>query len=230
MTGENIMYIYPDLATCLVGRFTDGVMEEAREARVEGVKWVEDILVVEVGECKGPVFSYSPSNNKTLGVTWLQEDPFERDRVECSTSDISGAGTGLFARRTLPPGTYACFYHGLHFGACEKPSQTSYDYMIFLDWDKAPLSDYLDLMPETWCHTRYCATLGHKVNHSFSPNCQYTKFEHPRLGKSVLGIRTLVEVQQGEELTCNYRYDVNDAPVWFSQIFAGEDSDDKDNK
>jgi SET domain-containing protein len=31
----------------------------------------------------------------------------------------------------------------------------------------------------------------------------------------VLAIRSLRELAAGEELTCNYRYDADDAPDWF---------------
>ena len=36
-TGEDIMYIYPDLVTCLVGKFMNGVMIEARESKVDRI-------------------------------------------------------------------------------------------------------------------------------------------------------------------------------------------------
>ena len=38
LTGDNIVYIYPDYETVLMGTFTDGVMVEAREAMVVAVK------------------------------------------------------------------------------------------------------------------------------------------------------------------------------------------------
>ena len=54
-----------------------------------------------------------------------------------------------------------------------------------------PRSDYriglnvdLDLdIPDTCVDTAaYCATLGHKANHSFTPNGSFDLFEHPRFG------------------------------------------------
>jgi histone-lysine N-methyltransferase SETD7 len=220
LTGDDIMYIYPDLNTCLVGRFTDGVMEATKEAHVERFRWVDNILVVEVGETTGPDFSFSPSTSEYMTVNWLQQDPYERDRVECLTSHIEGAGVGLFFKRNLPAGTYVSFYHGLYFQLGKMSPEPTCSYQIFLDWDKAPHSEYLDLMPEAWSHKQYCATLGHKVNHSFSPNCEFAKFQHPRFGKTALAIRTLVDVKEGDELTCNYKYDCNDAPIWYTDIYG----------
>ena len=29
----------------------------------------------------------------------------------------------------------------------------------------------------------YCASLAHKANHSFNPNCQFVVFDHPKFGR-----------------------------------------------
>lgn len=69
--------------------------------------------------------------------------------------------------------------------------------------------------------TRYCASLGHKANHSFEPNCKYSLFQHPYFGK-IKCICTIKCVQTNEELTVAYGYDHNglgwnqaDAPQWY---------------
>ena len=69
--------------------------------------------------------------------------------------------------------------------------------------------------------TTYCASLGHKANHSFEPNCKYSLFQHPYFGK-IKCICTIKCVQASEELTVAYGYDHNglgcnqaDAPQWY---------------
>jgi len=62
---------------------------------------------------------------------------------------------------------------------------------------------------------RYRATLGHKVNHSFAPNCEEWFFEHPRFGL-IPCERTLRDVAAGEELTLDYEYDPYNCPEWFA--------------
>ena len=69
----------------------------------------------------------------------------------------------------------------------------------------------------------YCATLGHKANHSFQPNCKYSPFEHPYFGK-IKCICTIRKVQANDELTVAYGYDHNglgknnaDAPLWYKE-------------
>nr|XP_051685812.1 histone-lysine N-methyltransferase SETD7-like [Oryctolagus cuniculus] len=38
-------------------------------------------------------------------------------------------------------------------------------------------------VPEPYNHvSKYCASLGHKANPSFTPNCVYDMFVHPRFG------------------------------------------------
>jgi hypothetical protein len=38
----------------------------------------------------------------------------------------------------------------------------------------------LDIPPEFGSTSKYCATLGHKINHSFEPNAEFVKTESAR--------------------------------------------------
>ena len=52
--------------------------------------------------------------------------------------------------------------------------------------------------------TRYNATLGHKVNHSFEPNSEFILFSaHPILG-TVMALAAMEDMIPGQELTVNY--------------------------
>ena len=61
----------------------------------------------------------------------------------------------------------------------------------------------------------YCATLGHKICHSFEPNAYYGHAYHPRFG----GIRSAVanrDILRGEEIFCDYKYSLSKAvPAWY---------------
>ena len=79
----------------------------------------------------------------------------------------------------------------------------------------------LDIPAEYSCVDVYCASLGHKANHSAEPNCECAPFTHPRFGE-IKCIRTLCPVRKGEELTCNYGYNhkfpgtsEDDLPKWY---------------
>ena len=216
-TGDNIIYIYPDMITCLVGKFREGVMIEARESRVERVIKGEMLEVrCTTPDPTGPIYSYQPSDNLRLKVDFQQQDPYERDRVECRVSGLENAGEGVFAVTDIAEDTVACFYHGLYLLPGQASSDENSDYQIYLDWCAAPHSPALDIPAEAY--TQYKASLGHKVNHSWQPNCIYTKFQHPVFGHTALAIRTIRRVGKGEELTAHYRYDPEACPDWYYNL------------
>lgn len=65
----------------------------------------------------------------------------------------------------------------------------------------------------------YCATLGHKVNHSFMPNADYGGLlDSPRFGV----IRAFVSrraIKQGEEILINYGYPLPTGPPWYRELY-----------
>ena len=164
LTGEEVVYIYPDLRTCLVGRFQGGRMESAREGRLVGVQGEgEDLLRAVVRMVRREVYSYSPSTSLQLTVPPLLRDPYERRYVDVRPSLQQGAGEGVFAVTPLPAGTVACFYHGIYMGVGQPSPQLCPDYQIFMDWAAAPLSPSLDMLEQHWSSASYRASLGHKV-------------------------------------------------------------------
>ena len=67
----------------------------------------------------------------------------------------------------------------------------------------------------------YCASLGHKVNHSSTRcNSKYDTFDHPRFGL-IKCIRTLQPVKKDEEFLVTYDYehgeDGQDVPEWYKK-------------
>ncbi len=56
----------------------------------------------------------------------------------------------------------------------------------------------------------YRASLGHKINHSFRPNCRWSVCVHPVFGR-VPAVVVLEEVPAGQELTCHYMIDMAEA-------------------
>ena len=61
---------------------------------------------------------------------------------------------------------------------------------------------------------RYRASLAHKANHSFVPNCKYVAMAHPRFGR-IPCLKTLKPVARGQELFAHYKYDMALAPTWY---------------
>jgi len=83
---------------------------------------------------------------------------------------------------------------------------------------------YIDLPLELGrdtTETGYQASLGHKVNHSFTPNCRYRQMHHPRWGE-IVGIFTTKPVREAEEFLCNYGYDIEThlVPAWYKEAWG----------
>eukprot|EP00466_Bigelowiella_natans_P014197 jgi/Bigna1/90901/estExt_fgenesh1_pg.C_820051 len=78
------------------------------------------------------------------------------------------------------------------------------------DDDDREIGLSIDVPKEYALTTHYCASLGHKVNHSFDEkkvNCEYAHCDHPRFGQ-IRCIKTLRPIKKGEELLVSYGYDI----------------------
>jgi histone-lysine N-methyltransferase SETD7 len=89
-------------------------------------------------------------------------------------------GEGLFARRALASGEVAAFYSGsrIHPDECDAREWSENDNVMSINEHTA-----VDVAPAWVSPSKYCASLGHKVNHSFTPNARFEPFSHPRFGQ-----------------------------------------------
>ncbi|MBN3290681.1 SETD7 methyltransferase, partial [Polypterus senegalus] len=227
MTGSKIAYVYPNGTTALHGKFIDGEMIEARQAT---------ILVVENGHpqfninASGPLYTFDKSTSSCISTNCLLPDPYETMRVYVADSLISNAGEGLFAKTSAESNTVLAFYNGIRITHQEVDGRdwSLNGNTISLDEDTV-----LDV-PEPYNNIRkYCASLGHKANHSFTPNCMYDTYVHPRFGP-IKCIRTVKAVEKDEELTVAYGYDHYDsarsgleAPEWYKKGLQSFQTDQK---
>ena len=95
----------------------------------------------------------------------------------------------------------------------------------------------MDIPPECVSLNNYRASLGHKLNHSFQPNCKWDTILHPTFGR-IPAIKTLMDLKAGTELTCHYMIDMGEAAtldslqwyvdLWdkFSLANGGQDEQD----
>lgn len=289
-TGDNIAFIYPDLLTCLVGKFKNGEMVEARPSCIIDASYgnlneytgerstadvntspivslqimnpndyvyrfksiITTVLTTKIDtssctsddSCDGsgkdenagtfskvlsrylskrmndtPLYSYCPSNSVTVACDWTLKDPYERVTVSCRPSELpSGAGDGLFALRDIPEKTVISYYNGIRVLPGESYTTTSNNYQIYVDWMNTDESPHIDIPRECVDDESYCASLAHKANHGFKPNCRYVPADHPRYGR-VPALETLVDVRKGEELFSHYKYDAALAPNWYQEAW-----------
>lgn len=220
LTGDNIAYVYPDKRTALVGNFDNGELVNAKVAKLQ----------TEI-EVFPPIFKfrtdhsveirYDRSSHDCISRQPLVPDPYEQDRVFIAESATPNAGEGLFAKVDLEENETASFYNGVRLTHKEVDAR---DWALNGNTISLDEDTVIDVPQEYSSTDTYCASLGHKANHSPSPNCRYAPFLHPRFGP-IKCVQTLRRVKAGEELTCDYGYehklpgtDVDDLPSWFEQV------------
>ncbi|XP_032079523.1 histone-lysine N-methyltransferase SETD7 [Thamnophis elegans] len=215
MTGEKLAYVYPDGKMAYYGHFIDGEMIEARLANVilaEEEKLQFDVIP------GSPVYCFDKSTSSCISTSPLLPDPYESERIFVDASLISNAGEGLFTKISAEAGTVLSFYNGIRITHQEVDSR---DWSLNRNTISLDDETVIDV-PEPYSHvTKYCASLGHKANHSFTPNSVYDSFVHPRFGL-IKCIRTIQAVEKDEELTVAYGYDHSssgqngpEAPEWY---------------
>ncbi|XP_073428225.1 histone-lysine N-methyltransferase SETD7 isoform X2 [Dendrobates tinctorius] len=217
MTSEKIAYVYSDGRTAMYGKFIDGEMLEGKLATLTSVEEGKPYFEI-VPDSK--VYTFDKSTSSGISTSPLLPDPYESERVYVAVSLISNAGEGLYAKISTGPRTVMSFYNGVRITHQEVDSR---DWSLngnTISLDDETVIDVPDPYNMT---TKYCASLGHKANHSFSPNCIYDTFVHPRFGL-IKCIRTIAAVEKDEELTVAYGYDHNsagkngpEAPEWYRQ-------------
>ena len=129
--------------------------------------------------------NFSLSTRAYIGDQPLRPDPYETKFIECRESEIPDSGQGVYAKLDIPKDTIVAFYNGvrLPYELLGRPpedwSDSGYKIHVNADWISGLRMDipeeYIDL-------SVYCATLGHKMNHSFEANCFAWFFDHPRKG------------------------------------------------
>jgi histone-lysine N-methyltransferase SETD7 len=195
----------------------------------------------------GPTLTYSPPTHHSLGV----EDPTLPDQYEARTVEVlvsqqSGAQEGLFTLRQVEAGEIVAFYSGfiIHCESSlraldrrEMSDEEEHErnmYNIALDIGEEDQNLCIDLPPDLGHDlSRYRATLGHKVNHSFRPNCEFVLLSsHPVLG-TVMGLAATEDLLPHVELSVNYGYNVTsdpDQPAWFVELwdtfYSSKESED----
>ena len=92
--------------------------------------------------------------------------------VEVKSSGLGiNAGQGLYSKVNIHKGQIIALYNGIRIISSKNDTscnQKNYDYRLKLNGD-------IDIdIPQCYIQLdQYCATLGHKTNHSFEPNSKW---------------------------------------------------------
>lgn len=140
------------------------------------------LLSLKFRKVEGEKLVYSPSTATQLGGQNHIRDAYEDSVTYLSKSTLLDAGDGLFSKSTVPSNTLLSFYHGLNvpYGCDYSQELYAFDdekklmnnvYKIKIDSND---TYFIDLPLEIGQDSKlYRASYGHKVNHSFTPNCRY---------------------------------------------------------
>ena len=234
MTGEVATYLYPDLKTCLTGTFSHSRLVSAKLARITSVEAESLSCPALVKITTEPVSDYLYSFSQTFsGPSLLHRDPYEDTMVEVRQSLLAGAGEGVFLKREAQPNTVLAFYNGARLPAeADEDDWEKCSYRIFLskpltsqqeeeeeeEEEESLQCDILDIPEEMRSLDKYCATVAHKVNHSFEPCGVFRSFQHPLHGDIKCVVATCL-IPAGSELTTDYKYPLDDCPVWYSHLW-----------
>lgn len=217
LTGDEIAFVYPDLETAIVGRFEDGVLVNGRASKIASVSLESGVMVPRFQPPVGESMVFSKSSSSDVGEGPLLEDPYEARTCDCQRSAVEGGGEGLFARREICQDEIVAFYNGvrLPYTPGLKEDWETSGYKIFINADYKS-GERIDLPGDLIYTNNYCATLGHKMNHSFQPNCTEWFVDHPRFG-IIPCAKATRPIAAGEEFFLHYGYDPLGCPPWYKE-------------
>ena len=106
-TGPGVTWLYPDWCTALVGEAVAARLLAAQPARVTTVRVGQAGLpeLSLAGTGSGQLFRFQPSTDTRLAEQPLLRDPYEERLLGVQSSEITGAGLGVFAHSSLPNNT-----------------------------------------------------------------------------------------------------------------------------
>lgn len=112
MTGNNIVFLYPDMETALVGHFVAGEMKAARQTRVVAERCQGNIKEIKVAQpdLTSALYQYKRPNSIRFSGDPLQIDPYERKAVIIRDSPF---GDTLFSRRAFAKNELVAYYAGM---------------------------------------------------------------------------------------------------------------------
>jgi len=224
LSGSNIAYLYPDFKTALIGTFKDAVMMFSQVAQLNGITTeISSIKVPQFTEPDGRLYQRELSTHEFVTASPTLADPYETVVVQVKKSNVVGADDGIFAKKNVGKHVILAFYNGVKLIPRVASNELGWEadsYKIF-DPSKEP-NGTIDIMEKFRDIDNYCATLAHKTNHSFVPNCEFVVFDHPRWGV-IPCIASIHTIAAGEEIFVRYGYDLDFCPEWYLEAWEKGD-------
>ncbi|XP_059087861.1 uncharacterized protein LOC131884188 [Tigriopus californicus] len=211
-------YLYPDLIHAIHGTFSNGKLLQGKYGFVKSVTYEHEILRPHIRILSDQdTFQFDQSTSIRISSTPLFRDPYEHHMVYVDHSGIPYAGEGLYAKQSIEPGTLISIFNGIRirdFNSTETRFREGFtDYKILLKRDMS-----LDIPKDSQRTAKYCATLGHKCCHSFSPNADFRELYHPRFGH-VMSLVAIDYIRPKTEILVSYNYHIDKSPEWYRDLY-----------
>ena len=130
----------------------------------------------------------------------MLRDPWEEEMVYVKESTLPQGGEGLFSKKDVTGKRLICLFNGIRLNVASLHAKYGEsDYRIRLNADVD-----LDIPDGAQNLGQYCATLGHKANHSNLPNAEWAIVEHPRFGL-IRGLASQRAIKKDHEILINYQ-------------------------
>ncbi|XP_023325406.1 histone-lysine N-methyltransferase SETD7 isoform X2 [Eurytemora carolleeae] len=232
LTGDDLVFIYPDFRTGLLGRFTEGILEYGREIKITWERCNMGVKEIQYQVVGDHVWRRDIPNATHIGLFPNIVDPYERKAVHVRSSNILGSNEGLYSRRNFLPGDLVSYFNGVK--TFEEnflfPNLTSEEHWIA----QAYYLDLYDMSPTAWnlpkdividipvqyrSLSQYRTTYTHKTNHKFEDtNVEFDAVLHPMFGPIGCIVATQL-IPRDTEIFVNYGYGMEYAPDWYRDLW-----------
>lgn len=236
-TGDDIIFIYPDMLTGIRGQFRNGELVSGSAIDITGERCNQGLKEVEFRPALfDPHVIWRKEKNTeevwpphVLGQHPTVMDPMERKNVYVGASRQPFADEGLFARRNFRAGDLVSYFSGqrtlsglmFHDNMTSEVAAEVGSYYFNLgencaQWWGCKIDDYvIDVPIEFRSITKFRRTLGHKGNHKFKGNnVDYETVLHPVHGPIACLIANRF-IRKGQEIFSDYNYELENAEEWY---------------
>ena len=112
--GDDVVYIYPDMVSCIVGTFKAGHLTCGHFGHVSGIRREFGVVIPEVTIVPhSPCYRYDPSTSVRISSEPMTRDLYEDRHVYVAPSGVAGAGEGLWAKCFIAAGQMCAIFNGV---------------------------------------------------------------------------------------------------------------------
>ena len=130
-TEKEMIFIYPDMKTVLIGQFENGLLMQGKPAKIVAERCNDGIKEIKVSAIipDSPTFKYSRPNRIHIGDQPTKVDPYESRYVYIK--ETRWGDDGVFAKKEIEKDDIVAYYSGMRFNGSEMElfpaNQTGYD-------------------------------------------------------------------------------------------------------